>query len=155
MTNLFMDLDGVLAAFDENVERRFGAPPSVLGDERMWQLVNNHEDFWIAMPLKEGAAELWAAALPFKPVVLTGCPRSNYEQAAAHKREWVAGHFGSDIKVITCLSRDKQLHLIEPGDVLVDDRVQNIKRWRKVGGVGVLYHNHEQAIREMLAAMAA
>lgn len=156
MPNVFLDNDGVLAAFDEHCEALFGAGPRGLvydcpdrgplkGDAALWAHVGTRHDFWETIPVKEGAFDLVRAALPHSPSILTGCPRDGYDLAAAHKVQWVrkmiAEPLGVKIPVITCLSRDKPLHLKAPGDILVDDFIVNIKRWQKAGGTTVWYQN--------------
>jgi hypothetical protein len=135
---LFLDSDGVFADFDKHVIDLFGKTPHELGDAEMWRLANASEIFWDEMPLLPGAQELWAAFSPLKPTILTGCPRSDYDRAAASKRIWWKRHFDHD-DVITCLSRDKALHMQAQGDWLIDDMSKNTKRWEKAGGRAYRY----------------
>jgi hypothetical protein len=143
MTHIFLDSDGVLAAFDEHVYAQWGKTCRELGDAELWARVEDYPNFWLDMPVKDEAYDLFDLVLPFKPTILTGCPATGYDRAAAHKVEWYAKHFGSkygyEIPVITCRSKDKALHMKAPGDVLVDDFFVNIKRWRAAGGKGVWY----------------
>ena len=169
MVALAIDLDGVLGAFDEHVESLFGGPPRGLtfdcperglikGDAALWAHVGQTPDFWEAIPVKEGAYELFEVALPYKPTILTGCPRDGYDIAAAHKVEWIAEHFGKKygvtIPVITCFSRDKPLHMKAKGDILVDDFIVNIKRWQQAGGSTVWYRDAVQATNDLKAKIA-
>lgn len=169
MVALAIDLDGVLGAFDEHVESLFGGPPRGLtfdcperglikGDAALWAHVGQTPDFWEAIPVKEGAYELFEVALPYKPTILTGCPRDGYDVAAAHKVQWIAKHFaakyGVEVPVITCFSRDKALHMKNPGDILVDDFIVNIKRWQQAGGSTVWYRDAQQAITDLKAKIA-
>jgi len=153
--HLFLDLDGVLAGFDEHVHALTGSLPHELGDDGLWDHVLQYPTFWLDIPLKEGADALWEASLTFRPIILTGCPRRDFDNAANLKRQWVARHFGSDVEVITCLSRDKQVHIRSGGDILVDDRHQNIKRWKKAGGLGILHKTADLSISEMRQALAS
>lgn len=144
----FVDSDGVFAAFDEHVFNLFGALPSQMHPARLWSNVKRHPTFWEDMPIKNGARELWDFVLPHSPIVVTGCPTSDWDRAVSHKKAWWKQHFDHD-HVITCLSRDKAMHMHTKGDVLVDDMEKNIRRWEEAGGIGVLYHNHEQAIEDL------
>lgn len=137
---LFVDSDGVFASFDDNVRNFFGKyPRDFANDADMWAAINGQPRFWPDMPMMPGAIELWEAIKHANPIVLTGCPKSNYEHAAEHKLQWwMNGHF-SHSRVITCLSKDKALHMEKPGDWLVDDMSKNIKRWEKAGGRGYRY----------------
>ena len=151
-SHLFLDVDGVLADFDAHAAALFGASPRELGDDRLWQLVEGLADFWTGIPLKAGAMDIWDVAKDQDPTFLTGCPRTGYDRAAAHKREWLRRHFG-DVPVITCFSRDKARHLKAPGDILVDDRIVNIKRWEKAGGRGIRYRDARQTVRDLREAL--
>ena len=150
--HLFLDVDGVMADFDAHVAARFGSGPRELGDERLWRMVADRSDFWTDIPLKAGALELWEVAKDHDPIFLTGCPRSDFDRAAAHKRAWLEAHFG-DVPVITCLSRDKAAHIKAPGDILVDDFIANVKRWEKAGGRAIWYRNPAQGLRDLKRAL--
>lgn len=154
--NLNFDNDGVLADFDRHCKAMFGKYPNELEDVELWRLVNqDREAFWSGIPVKDGAHELFAIGAPFNPTIITGCPRNGDIRteicpvASEHKKKWVATHFGDHIKVITCFSRDKPLHMVQEGDLLVDDMYLNIKRWKKAGGRAIWYQNAEQAISDL------
>jgi hypothetical protein len=149
MVNVFLDLDGVLGAFDEHVEALWGAGPRELGDVKLWELVSGHPPFWIDSPLKPGAQELFDVAAPYNPTILTGCPTTGFDHAVEQKRLWIDKHFGTHVPVIACLSRDKPLHMTQPKDILVDDFIVNIKRWQKAGGTTVWYQTADQAIADL------
>jgi 5'-nucleotidase len=149
MVTIYLDKDGVLADFDAHVERLFGAGPRQLGDAKLWECVEATPDFWETMPVKAGAHELFAIAAPYKPIILTGCPKTGYERASEHKPIWINKNFGPGIEVITCLSKDKPLHMKRPKDILVDDFIVNIKRWQKAGGRTVWYQTADQAIEDL------
>lgn len=154
MPNLFLDSDGVFYDFDAHVLALFGQTSRQLGDDRLWALATAHPDFWTKMPIKPGAQKLWDAVKHVNPMVLTGCPKSDYETAAAHKVVRWREDFDHS-RVTTCLSRDKALHMEQPGDILVDDFVKNLKRWEKAGGIGILYKGDPDPVIEKLKALGA
>ena len=145
---LFVDSDGVLAHYNRNVVNFFGKHPRDVSTEELWLLVNSEPNFWPSMPIKDGAKKLWEFLKPYNPIVITGCPKDDYENAAKHKTEWIKKTFGDHVQVITCLAKDKQNHMIAPGDILIDDFKSNIKRWNKAGGRGIWFRNVDQAIAE-------
>ena len=155
--HIFLDNDGVLADFSNHCKALFGKYPKELADFDLWRLVDqDREAFWADIPVKDGARELFELASPFAPTVLTGCPRDNQSEerklcpyAVSHKKEWVAKHFGDQVPVITCFSRDKPGFMYNPGDILVDDTYINIKRWRNANGYGIWYQTAFQAINEL------
>lgn len=144
-----VDLDNVLADFVQHVQDHFGDHPNHIPSDDLWSMVESVQNFWLDMPVKYRAHDLWAFVQPYNPVILTGCPRQSYEIAAAHKTAWVKQQFGEHVTIITCLSRDKQKHLISPDDILIDDFHSNVKRWRAAGGRAVRYKTYEQTIEEL------
>lgn len=145
-----IDLDGVLGAFDEHYFEIFGKYPKDVKDEELWENINSYRDYWLSMPPKPYAHKLWdfvvSTGIPF--AVLTGCPKSNYEFAAACKPIWIKNHFG-EAEVITCLSKNKPLHMENPGDILIDDFVANVRRWEKAGGIAIKHYDGDRTIEKL------
>ena len=143
-----VDLDGPLADFNQHVWEHFAVHPNRAGDT-LWAKIATVEDFWLTIPVTPRAHELWAFVQPYEPVILTGCPLTLYDIAAAQKVAWAKRHFGADVRIITCLSRDKTQHLATPDDILIDDFSSNVRRWRKAGGRAVYYRNFDQTIADL------
>lgn len=155
---MFFDADGVVVNFNGHCETRFGAHPHHLtfqqpggkllkGDAALWAHVETDDDFWLDMPFFDHAHELVDMGRAYNAQFLTGCPAIGYDRASAHKKEKLGNTFG--IPVITCRSRDKALHMIAPGDILVDDFMKNIKRWEEAGGIGIHFKTFEQAADQL------
>ncbi len=165
----FQDSDGCLANFDQQVFNFFGKWPREIPDDDMWAMILEIADeFWSTMPLKYGAIDLWELLVeksPLRlvgegitakyekvmPIILTGCPKNHFEVAAAHKIAKAKEHFGDEVQIITCLSRNKPLHMESPGDILIDDFARNTRRWIKAGGRAVHYRTFEQAVTDFKA----
>jgi len=146
---IFVDCDGVLANFDSHVQTLFGGHPDSFSANDLWQNINSHDEFFLTVSLMPDAHKLWKKLQPYHPIVLTGCPKSNFERAAKQKIIWIKRHFGPSVPVIPCLSRDKQNYLKHAGDILIDDRSSNIRRWVKAGGVGIQHHNAATTIEKL------
>lgn len=154
MTQLFIDLDGVLADMDGFYETHFGVrlnrampygePPD------LWENVRSIDRWFEQLPLMPDALELWEGACKLHPApaILTGIPKS-MPQAAAHKAAWVARHLGAHVPVFTCHSKDKRL-FGKPGDILVDDWDRYLPLWERMGGIFVLH----TSARDSLAKLA-
>ena len=84
--------------------------------------------------------------------VITGRPRKEtFPTAVADKTQWVKEHIGDIFDVIVCLARDKQKYVKRgTNDILVDDREDNIERWRNAGGVGVLHKNYTDTYTQLI-----
>ncbi len=139
---VFVDLDGVLAGFDEHYEAVFGVPPPKHVHPEppgFWEKIAEIPTFYRDLPMRADAKALWEGVKAFdpNPTILTGVPRS-LPEAVDQKRAWVAEHLGPDVPVITCRSRDKCLHG-QPGDILIDDWAKYRKYWIRMGGLFILH----------------
>ena len=143
------DLDGILGDFKRHVLDVTGLNIRHDPIDRVWSMLASVPDFWLTMPVKDGAYDLWDAIQPYNPVILTGCPPAMYDVAAAQKVMWGRHYFGPDVTVITCLSRDKTQHLLHPQDILLDDFNSTVRRWRKAGGRAIHFRNPDQAISDL------
>ncbi len=159
------DWDGVHADFNRHSEELFGAPPRELtfecpergflkGDEALWAHVGTEagKTFWSHAPVFYGSPELFAVAEPYGVQFVTGCPRDGFERAAAEKTAKINALF-PDVPVQTCRSKNKTDYMQKPGDILVDDFIANISRWKKAGGYAVYYKTHKQAVFDLKKAL--
>ena len=149
MKQLFLDLDGVFADFNKGVKNITGREPNNLPTWRLWSSINKKEDFWISLEPFNHASSFIESLKKYNPIILTGLPSSKKDLVSEHKREWVEKHLG-DYEVITCLSKDKHLHMKNPGDVLLDDNIKNCTNWNNNGGVSILFDYPKRSIDEIL-----
>jgi hypothetical protein len=152
---LFLDCDGVLADFDAGFEDRFGMKPRAYeakhGAATFWNRIRKAEPpFYLMLPLKPDARELYDAVAHLQPTILTGAPIGDW--AEPQKRAWAGVHF-PDVPVIVCLARDKRDHC-RPGDVLVDDQDRYRDLWEERGGIFVLHRSAADSVPRVLAAFA-
>lgn len=144
---IFFDLDGVLANFDKAAEAILGTNniyrfEFVHGQDEFWRLLNTEPNFFRNMERMPGALHLCGAVPNFmnRAKILTALPKTNGERVDAQKREWVAEHISRYVEVITCLTHEKPDYC-KPGDILIDDRAVNKRRWEEKGGKFVLHEN--------------
>lgn len=156
---IFLDMDGVLADFDNAFVNTFGVDHRTgMVKKEMWRHVHSQPDFFLNLPLMSGANRLVEAALEIQHCfdkvevqVLTAAPKSAYAHVAAQKIAWMHRHFGNHaLRVIpTYGSESKPLFCQSPSDILVDDWGKNIDAWRAVGGKAIKHENAEQTIKEL------
>jgi len=79
------------------------------------------------------------------PIILTGCPIGGW--AEPQKVEWAAEHFPG-AEIITCMSREKYLH-VDQGDVLVDDYRKYQRQREEARGIFI----HHTSARSIIAAL--
>lgn len=149
MSQIFVDMDGVLADFDAHHEAVFGRRPDRQKDDVDWTAVRAVRDFYLNIPPMRDMHELWDfvwGCTP-KPIVLTGVPRAVAE-AADNKRAWVRKNLGPDVEVRCCLSKEKCLHAA-PGDVLIDDWEKYRHLWEAAGGHFLVHRTAAETIEAL------
>lgn len=146
---LFVDLDGVLADFDQGVRDITGRAPDRMACSAMWRSISGARDFFGRLDWMPGAQELWEDHLaPLRPTILSGVPMSSSNWAERQKRGWCAAHLGPNVPVICCASRDKQTYS-GPGRVLIDDRKRAAGMWEAQGGTFILYKDAPATARRL------
>ena len=146
---LFLDCDGVLADFDSSAQRIFGMPTKVahqkLAPHQFWQKLRSAPNFYGSLDLLPDAMTLFNAVRHLDPIILTGCPMGGW--AEPQKVAWAAEHFRGT-KIITCMARDKRLHM-QPGDILVDDTLKHRHLWEEFGGIFIHHTSAAHSIAEL------
>lgn len=155
---LFVDLDGVLADFDEGVRRITGKDPAELHPRRMWPAIAKTRGFYDSLNWMSDGRVLWDAVQDFDPVILTGLPMGKW--AEPQKRSWCERELGPEIPVVTGMSRKKAelaaQWMEENGlggriPVLVDDRLKMKEAWEASGGHFILHLDAPGSIKELKA----
>ncbi len=162
---IYMDMDGVLADFDKFVLENLGRPWDYTStdlekdDIEMWDFLKNVQHLYLNLDPTPYAHELWDHVNSFgvNVEILTAIPRRTYiAEAEQDKKDWVEKHLGSGIKFnIGPYSQDKWRHA-SPGDILVDDRLDNIQAWINHGfGIGIRhpYTDHHYTMERLSANM--
>ena len=145
---IYCDMDGVLVDFDNEFERNHGVLPYKLPREELWQIVLDTKDYWVNLPKLDGADKLVKYLNKFGFQILTGLPQYGFDKAQKEKKQWLKNHYGIEDGVICCLSKDKQ-NYGKPKDILIDDRIANIERWEKMGGIGILHTSVDETINKL------
>lgn len=136
--NIYLDLDGVCAGFDEGFETRFGIHPAKISDNAMWDAIHGCSEYWHELPVMTGAYEFCDWIKPLQPQVLTACPEKNYQEAAYAKKHWVRTKLPGDFQVLPVRGGAvKPLFMHQVGDILIDDYGKNIEMWEDAGGIGI------------------
>ena len=147
MKNIYLDLDGVVANFDEFVENIIGhAPPlDKKLTEQDWLEILKHPRLFRDLNVYEGAGNFVRAISQlaneyhYDLKFLTAVSRKNdMPWSFIDKIHWVEKHFPGIPVWFGPYSADKHLHATV-GDILIDDRITNIIRWNQAGGIGILH----------------
>lgn len=147
---IYCDMDGVLVDFDESFKKKYGEYPYNIPREQLWEIVNSTPDYWVNLPPQEDAHLLIEFLERNGFEILTGLPHSGFDKANVEKRQWIKNYIGEHVKVICCLSKDKQNYVREKGkDILIDDREPVIQKWQEKGGIGILHTSAQNTISEL------
>lgn len=140
---LYLDLDGVMAGYDEHYLNLYGHKPGDVTPAIMWENVFRADRFFYNLPLLDGAGEFFREVADLDPVFLTKLPVENFDAVAQDKRDWVRRYLSSDSLVIPLkLTDTKARYMNRVGDILVDDFESNTKPWHTAGGYPVLHNGN-------------
>lgn len=157
MTTIYLDMDGVVADFDEYAARTLGLPPSsgVYPEATWYKLASNARIF---RELKKTSyadrlvdtCRAICKTQGWDLLFLTATPKDNDMPWSFYDKVCWAQNYYPDIPVMFGpFSKDKHVHC-KPGDILIDDRLINIEDWRAAGGRPI-YHRGD--IEATLAAL--
>ena len=156
---VYLDMDGVLADFDQRFRDISGMEPrefeNKYGRKAFWDLIDeeNKVKFWVGIPTMPGAADLVDAVKDYNYELLTS--PSAKKQSYLGKILWVKNHTGNVFpsKPRINFKKAKEKHLVKPQlaktDILIDDREDTIGRWNTAGGTGIVYKNIGQVLSDL------
>ncbi len=156
MKTLYLDMDGVVADFDEYAARTLGLLPSegVYPDD-VWKKLTVNPRIYRDLKKTPYADELVTVCkskcqenkwiLKF----LTAVPKGNDVPWAFYDKMTWALFFYPDIPVMFGpYSKDKHQHC-RSGDILIDDRRSNIEEWQSAGGMGILHKDIKSTLTQL------
>jgi hypothetical protein len=156
---VYLDMDGVLADFDQRFKDISGMEPrdfeNKYGRKEFWNLIDeeNKIKFWVGIPVMDGAAALVNAVKDYDYELLTS--PSAKKQSYLGKILWVKNHTGDVFpsKPRINFKRAKEKHEVKPQlsqtDILIDDREDTIGRWNAAGGTGIVYKSIGQVLSDL------
>ena len=151
MTTLYLDMDGVVADFDEYANRTLGVPPSEgIYPDDIWRKLAENPRIYRDLkktPYADHLVDVCRALCEVKGwelKFLTAVPKGNDVPWAFYDKMTWALFFFPDIPVMFGpYSKDKHRHCCT-GDILIDDRRSNIDEWQSAGGMGILHTSFEK-----------
>jgi hypothetical protein len=144
---VFVDMDGVLADFDQHHEDTFGYRSDKLLDNVNWASIAGVPNFYANIPPMKDLPVLWRYIADFEPIVLTGVPYS-VPEAPENKKSWVRKNLGPHVEVRCCPSKEKYKHAT-PGDLLIDDWEKYRNLWVQAGGVWITHTSAEETVGQL------
>jgi 5'(3')-deoxyribonucleotidase len=156
MTTLYLDMDGVVADFNEYAARTLGVPPSQgIYPDDIWNKLAANPRLYRELKKTPYADQLvdeckdLANTKDYELIFLTAVPKGNDVPWAFYDKVlWVQKHFESIPVHFGPFSKDKHVHCC-PGDILIDDRLSNIEEWRAAGGIAIHHDNIDATLYEL------
>jgi hypothetical protein len=153
MKTIYLDMDGVVADFDEFALRVIGLPPSGgYYPEDQWAKLAAESRLYKDLKKTPYADALVhecrriARVNEYQLMFLTAVPKGNdMPWAFFDKITWARTHYHGIPVMFGPYSVDKHVHC-KPGDVLIDDRVSNIEDWRAAGGIAIHHVSYETTL---------
>jgi len=149
---LYLDCDGVLAAFDEGAHKTLGMDrhqfQALHGRQQYLDKLAAEPNFYGDLRLKSDAMDLFRAVEFLSPVILTGFPEGG-EWAVPQKIAWAEKHFPGTV-VIT-VPQERKCDYARLGDILIDDKVENRAGWEAAGGLFFLHTSAADTLNQLKA----
>lgn len=157
---IYFDLDGVLANFDKGVV-------DILNLDYMSQEESNssyHDELYKRMKKVD---HFYYQLEPIEEMVdffnmiyekygedveiLTGIPRDfrGIKNAKEDKIKWVKKYLNDTVKINVVYRVDKVKFVTHKNDILIDDYIDNIKKWEKHGGSGIYHKTRKETEKEL------
>jgi 5'(3')-deoxyribonucleotidase len=156
MTTLYLDMDGVVADFDEYAARTLGVPPSAgIYPDEVWYKLASNARLYRDLVKTSYADELvfqcsrLAKLHNYELKFLTAVPKGNDVPWAFYdKVVWCQTYFPGIPVMFGPFSRDKHVHC-QAGDILIDDRKSNIEEWQAAGGKAILHTDFVSTMEQL------
>lgn len=159
-TKIYLDMDGVLADFFHEYAKLAGVPANKFGkhdyrsippakeDPTLDKMVGT--DFFGRLPMFNTAPGLVQMVLSYVPhySICSSPLRGDHANSEKWKRVWISKHLSPQPKDIV-ITGQKERHAVNTDgspNILIDDRGQNIERWRAKGGIGIKYQADEDSL---------
>lgn len=147
--DIYIDMDGVLADFDQYVTQANGGVHPTKEGKSVWKFMVRGS--FLHFRMMEDAQNLWDYVLPYAPTIMTATGHS-LKHAGIEKTYWAWNNL-SHKKVITCRDGADKAGLIHPDlmhkSILVDDRLKAIDPWIDAGGIGILHTSAKDSIEAL------
>ena len=146
---IYCDMDGVLVDFEKGYEELTGQNirgQHVSGGPNFWDPITKAgAQFWIKLPWMSDGKQLWEYIKQYNPVLLSAPSRE--ESSKIGKYVWVKRELPG-VKLVLRSAERKQ-EFATPKSILIDDRKDNIDRWKEAGGIGIYHTSAADTIQQL------
>ena len=164
---VFIDLDGVMvnlnAGLMEHYNYRFPetrTPSDVVQINNMWADISvNHPTFWFDLQPMDDYKKLYKKIQEIdpSPVILSATPEPYTDlddtRCRNQKISWVYKYLGPAQAYRTIITKSKLkqnfINTAFDQNILIDDSVWNIDRWRNAGGIAIHHSDIDSTIQQL------
>ena len=167
-TKIYLDMDGVLADFFHEYAKLAGVPANQFGrhdyrsippakeDPTLDKMIGT--DFFARLPMFSTAPNLVKLVLGYVDTydICSSPLRGDHANSEHWKRVWIQQHLSPQPANII-ITGQKERHAVNADgspNILIDDRGQNIERWRARGGIGIKYQADEDSLNKVAQELA-
>lgn len=166
---IYVDSDGVLADWVSKMIELVNHPEIVCQEtlnkhpnrsEFIQNVYKKHPDVFAHLsPITTGMAlvkQLQNVDIPFKILTAVGPDHHSFEIVKETKLQWFKLHLNISEEDVICvpLSADKQTYCKENA-ILIDDYEKNIEEWIESEGVGILFKDNKETIKDILTEISS
>ena len=156
---IYLDMDGVIADFDQRFLDLSGMTPDKYKDKygmnQFWDFIDeeNKIRFWAGIPVMSGAKKLIDYVSQYDYEILTA--PSIKKQSRLGKMIWLRkihpDLFPNAPKVNFKPAKEKHQvkTTLTKTDILIDDKASTVDTWNSSGGTGILYTSADNAIQQL------
>lgn len=142
-------MDGVLVDFEKGYEDLTGQNirgQHVSGGPNFWDPITKAgAQFWIKLPWMADGKQLWEYIKQYTPVLLSAPSRE--ESSKIGKYVWVKREMPGTKLILR--SAERKQEFATPQSILIDDRKDNIDRWKEAGGIGIYHTSAADTIQQL------
>lgn len=144
---IYCDMDGVLVDFDRGYEELTGTKASFdTPKEEFWDPITKAgAAFWIKLQWMPDGKQLWDYIKPYNPELLSAPSRE--ESSKIGKFTWVKRNMPGTKLILR--SAERKQEFATPNSILIDDRADNIQRWKDAGGIGIYHTSAADTIQQL------
>ena len=146
---IFCDMDGVLVDFEKGYEELTGRNikgQHVSGGPDFWDPITKAgASFWVKLAWMPDGKQLWEYIKPYNPVLLSAPSRE--ESSRIGKYVWVKREMPGTKLILR--SAERKQEFATPQSILIDDRKDNIERWKEAGGIGIYHTSAADTIQQL------
>jgi hypothetical protein len=146
---IYCDMDGVLVDFEKGYEELTGRNikgQHVSGGPDFWDPITKAgASFWVKLQWMPDGKQLWEYIKQYTPVLLSAPSRE--ESSKIGKYVWVKREMPGTKLILR--SAERKQEFATPQSILIDDRKDNIDRWKEAGGIGIYHTSAADTIQQL------